>query len=778
MFDVNWRRSNSNKTHELIPMNPNKTWKALVALPLIVSAMCLLPSRTSACGPFFTDALFVFTKHPDFPLAQYAGGKLGVVQPTWARSYLVVAYRALSANPLSDRETKDMTELWNDRLNLSDNSGTESVPKTWTDARKKVPGAPDLAEIQVYRNREKPREYEEFLNCQPDAFTNATATLEERIKLYGADSPKVREWLAAQDVVFSNCHEGSKLPEASSDQDPLVRADRAYQTAAANFYATNYDQAKQQFDAIAKDKTSSYRIVAPYLAARAMLRKGSFAEKPEDAKPALTEAEERLNAVLKDPALKLAHHNAQRLLNLVRVRSHPQEKAHELAAQIVKKDSVEDFKQAVWDYTYLLDKLIGEDDEGKKPAAPAGMTSDDLTDWIIAIQSDDKNIGTHSMERWQKSKSLPWLVAALLNVDGKEARLSELLSAAAAVNSSSPAFATVTFHRARLLKAAGRADEGRAVLDQILGGDRKGLTTSTVNLFLSQRMLFAGNLEAFLRDAQREPAGFSDNDDGREVPQDPKEAEETAKGAKVFFDLDAANIFNKAMPAAMMKDAARSTVLAPNLRKDVAQAAFARAALVDDHEAAVQASLVVQEYYPQMKEFLTAYQRATTPEARRFAAAFLSLKFPGVRPYVAAGIGRTSAVDGIDSYRDNYWCTEPPVPQAIPLGDEDPQAANKARPVAVPDFLKASQASGARQFTAIQALGTAPNYFCKLAIEWANANPTDPRSPEALHLAVRSTRYGCTDKETGKWSKAAFDLLHKRYPNTKWANATKYWFNG
>src|SRR5436190_9080076 len=238
-------------------MNPNKTWKALVALALIVSALCLFPSRTSACGPFFTDALFVFTKHPDFPLGQFAAGKLGVIQPSWARSYLVIAYRALSANPLSERETKDMTELWNDRLNLSDNSGTEMVPKSWTDARKKVAGAPDVAEIQVYRNREKPHEYEEFLNCQPEAFTTASATLEERIKIYGVDSPKVREWLAAQDMVFSNCHGGNKLPEASSDQDPLVRADRAYQTAAANFYATNYDVARQQFDAIAQDKNSS-----------------------------------------------------------------------------------------------------------------------------------------------------------------------------------------------------------------------------------------------------------------------------------------------------------------------------------------------------------------------------------------------------------------------------------------------------------------------------------------------------------------------------------------
>jgi hypothetical protein len=480
---------------------------------------------------------------------------------------------------------------------------------------------------------------------------------------------------------------------------------------------------------------------------------------------------------LKDSSLKFAHHGAARLLNLVRVRLHPQDKAHELAQQIMKKDALEDFEQGVWDYTYLLDKLIGEDDEGKAPPVPAGMTSDDLTDWIIAIQSDDANIGAHSMERWQKTKSMPWLVAALLNGDGKDSRTNELLKAAAIVDSSSPAFATVAFSRARLLKAAGRVDEGRAVLDQVLAGDRKQLTTSTANLFLSQRMLFANNLDAFLRDAQREAAGFSANDDGREIPEDPKEAEQTAKGAKFFFDLDAANVFNKAMPVTMLKDAARSKVLPPNLRKDVAQAAFARAALVGDHESAALAAGTLQEYYPQMKEFLAAYQSANTPEARKFAAAFLSLKFPGVRPFVSAGIGRTSPVDDIDSYRDNYWCAEPPVPQSVPFSDEDPQAANKARPVAVPDFLKAGQAPGARQFASVQALGVAPNYLCKVAIEWATANPNDPRSPEALHLAVRSTRYGCTDKETGKWSKAAFDLLHKRYPNTKWANATKYWFN-
>jgi hypothetical protein len=759
-------------------MNPKHNWKVVVTLGLMASFVCLFPARTIACGPFFTDAIFVFTKHPDFPLEQFAGGKLGIVTPTWARSYLVIAYRALSDNPLSEAEAKSVKSLWDDRLGLSD-TPDDSAGKNWIEARKKVPGATALIEVQPFRNREKPHEYEEFLNCQPDAFQTATATLDERIKKYGADSSQVRDWLAAQDIVFADCHEGNQVPESPTDQDPLVRADRAYQTAAANFYATNYDQAKQQFDVIAKDKTSPYRIVSPYLAARAMLRKGSFAEKPQDASGPLSEAEQRLSAILKDPSLKLSHHAAGRLLNLTRLRLHPEEKLHELARSIVRKDASDDFKQSVWDYTVLLDKLTGDDDDsGKKPQFPAGIGSDDLTDWIIAIQSESDSARAHSIERFEKTKSVAWLVAAMINADAKDARLNELLSAATAVSPSSPAFATLAFHRVRLLKEAKRGQEARALLDKVLSGDRQQWPASAVNLFLGQRMMMSQNLDEFLQTAKREAAGFSDNDDGREIPMDPKEAAQTANGAKFFFDLDAANVFNKVMPVSVVNESAHSQLLPPNLRKDVAQAAFARAALLDDRETANQAAAMLEEFYPQMKEFLAAYQRAATPEARRFAAAFLSLKFPGVRPFVQAGIGRTTAVEQVDSYRDNYWCAEPPTPQSGPPSDDDPQAANKKRPVVAPEFLKNTQPEGARQLAAVQALGVGPNYLCRIAIEWTDKNPNDPRSPEALHLAVRSTRYGCTDKETGRWSKAAFDLLHRRYPNTNWARATKYWFNG
>ncbi|HEU5236809.1 MAG TPA: hypothetical protein VFU37_06690 [Pyrinomonadaceae bacterium] len=742
-----------------------------IAIMLALATLIPLTQRTIACGPFFSDAIFVFTKHPDFPLENFAAGKFGVINKSWARSYLVVVYRSLSGNPLSDREARAMKSLWDERLNNSSESSDDSWRQKWNEARKTA-GAPEVKDIEVYRNREKPHEYESFLNCQPDAFVNAASLLNERVKLFGAGSPQVNAWLAAQDAVFANCKEGKHIPEpAGSNDETLVRADRAYQTAAANFYSTNFDEATQQFEAIARDQQSPYRIIAPYMAARSVLRKGSFAEKEEEGRPFLIDAENRLSAILKDNSLKLSHHAAGRLFNLARLRAHPEEKLHELARLIMKKDASEDVKQNVWDYTVLLDRYL--EVETNSGQLPASLKSDDLTDWIMTFEGDIDASDVHALERWRQTKSLPWLVAAMANANGKQPALNELLLAAAQVDHTASAYPAIAFHSVRLLKETNRLAEARTMLDKILANERPQLTASAVNEFLSQRMMLARNLEEFLQNAPRAPAGFSDNYDGREIPDDEKDAGQNANGGKSFFAMDAANIFNKAVPVAMMKDSARSKILPANLRRDVAQAAFARAALLDDHEVAIQAAVALEAELPELKEFLAAYKKALTPDARRFAAAFLSLKFPGLRPFVSNGVGRTTAVDDIDSYRDNYWCTAPPVPLGgAPSGDEQ----SKSRPVETPDFLSGSKALGDRQYAALQALGTAPNYLCRIAIEWAQKNPNDPRAPEALHLAVRSTRYGCTDKETGRWSKAAFDFLHSRYPNTTWAKNTKYWF--
>src|SRR5207302_2532487 len=167
--------------------------------------------------------------------------------------------------------------------------------------------------------------------------------------------------------------------------------------------------------------------------------------------------------------------------------------------------------------------------------------------------------------------------AAMTTPGGQGQQLNKHLAAAAGIAPSSPGYPSVVFHSARLLKEAKRPDEARALLDKVLATERPRMDASAANLLFGQRMALARNLSEFLQNAQRVPAAFSDDYDGREIPEDPKEAEQTAKGSKYFFDPDAANVFNKAMPVALMKDAAIAKTLTPNLRRDVAQATFMRA---------------------------------------------------------------------------------------------------------------------------------------------------------------------------------------------------------
>ena len=70
----------------------------------------------------------------------------------------------------------------------------------------------------------------------------------------------------------------------------------------------------------------------------------------------------------------------------------------------------------------------------------------------------------------------------------------------------------------------------------------------------------------------------------------------------------------------------------------------------------------------------------------------------------------------------------------------------------------------------------APDYLEPTVLAWAKAHPDDPRVPEALHLAVTAGHLSCSTGRTAEYSKQAFTMLHKSYPNSEWAKKTKYWY--
>src|SRR5262245_3427747 len=179
-----------------------------LVLAVVCSVVLYRPESLSSCGPFFARAVFTYTVHPDFPLEKFAAGELGVLQPTYARSYLVVAYRYLTGTSFNAAEQKALVALWRERLVSTVEANAEDWTKVWLEARSQVPGVVSVSSIDVFRSWGK---FSNYLNCPEDAFKTATSTLRRLQERFGPESPVVRTWVQAQDVVFAKCSDGANL---------------------------------------------------------------------------------------------------------------------------------------------------------------------------------------------------------------------------------------------------------------------------------------------------------------------------------------------------------------------------------------------------------------------------------------------------------------------------------------------------------------------------------------------------------------------------------------
>ena len=98
----------------MLPRN-RTLYRSIAAMILLVIFLIQSPASL-ACGPFTLGAVFTFKAHPEYPLEKFAQGEIGVVQPSYARSYLYVAYRYLSGATFSPAEQQELVQLWKDRL--------------------------------------------------------------------------------------------------------------------------------------------------------------------------------------------------------------------------------------------------------------------------------------------------------------------------------------------------------------------------------------------------------------------------------------------------------------------------------------------------------------------------------------------------------------------------------------------------------------------------------------------------------------------------------------
>jgi hypothetical protein len=148
-----------------------------------------------------------------------------------------------------------------------------------------------------------------------------------------------------------------------------------------------------------------------------------------------------------------------------------------------------------------------------------------------------------------------------------------------------------------------------------------------------------------------------------------------------------------------------------------------------------------------------------------------------MRPYITGGAARGEDFGKLDTYSDNWWDSTLPDQDVTYQEKGGDIVRSKLKPDEFPKLLTHEEAKrGVAEIKQLLASGSAPTYLCAQIAEFAAKNQSDPRVPEALHLAVRASRYGHKESRTTPFSKNCFQLLHKNYPKSPYTAKTPYYY--
>ena len=714
----------------------------------------------------------------------------------------------------------------------SDTNGYAEPPglaDTWLKFRNRY--APPQSEIHPVREFGQVYPAGFFLagsyeNCQADGFRNAIATLESRARTWGAKSPELADWIKGQDAVFSNCGSDQNLSwmkdrpviqplaptPAPSGAPLLLRQDRAYQVAASQFYAAQFAPARVSFQAIAEDMSSPWHGIAAYLVARALVRDAFLSAPPNDSQPLagfdsdqMKQAQQQLESIRSQHLMGISQRAIQELLNLVRLRTEPQARLRELSSAVAGPKTDPYYQQDLGDLTWYLNaKLDGipirentddfnfhidrpKDDYSpltvaqKQPGFNKAFsdvadlrTLAPIIDWLITFQSPADGARRHAMAEWRRTGSTPWLLAALAKASPSAADAPALIEAAGHIPSTSPAWFTATYHRERLLIGttdiviAGKKTEGIKAAGIETSAQMKvveeGGSESATNLFRGLRMQAATTLDDALvyaprRILQRASEEQSAIDECLNVMKNPKRKYNCAEPKiDVEFGEGSAALLNSEMPVAMLAQAAQSRSLPQPLRQSVAMMTWVRAVLLKNEAVAAQMLPLLPEELRQQAGPGVGFQPQLT-----------ILRNPGLRPYLDPGVQRSYSYDFVESFEDNWWCSN--------WRSEYSDGGKSMAPSPLAFLPTEARTAGTEETRRLFALGSADEYLGTQVIDYARAHPNDKRVPESLYLTLRMMRYGCyhgyggekpgTDN-AAEIAHQVVELMRHHYPADPW----------
>jgi hypothetical protein len=770
----------SNELEETMKTKPVRRPHRLVCgLAWAVLAHAALLPLANASGPFLVEPLFFDTRYEPQPFID------GASFAAEGRSLALVAtWLHMSGNFGDGQRALFEAYLQQQDTNREASAGYGG----WQQALRELGREPDYFGTMKWVTKTTQRDGQDyttqsyFENCLDDAFDTATATLRERLQRHGRDSVQLQRWIAAQEQVFSHCDGDAFMPPAEPDPawEPLERHDRAYQVAAAYFYAMDYDEAARRFAAIGEDTASPWSELARYLVGRSRLRQALVAD--IDRAQNLAAASDTFAQLAQDAGY------VQRFPSVVGQQSYISIKQDtpaflERVGNLLASDPAQLSASEFSDYLFLWNRRT------HVVASDGG-----LGHWLQLANDPSPQATQGVLDAWRTYRTQPWLYLALYRapypelsrdlVNADTAVFDELVAATEGLTARTPQDAALLLARAGLLQQRGRNAELDALAQRTLD-DAQSVLTQTQRNRLQFLRAQAGSWRDFVAQAQLPVTALTF--DTNEYINLAPEAFARATHRSPLLPREALALIDSYYTPAMMLSVVEEGGLSGYLVGRFAIAGWVKALMLGDDMSARAFARILRNYYPERRAALDRYLDGPEPA---FEAAALVLELPGYSPFLPTGIGRERwddngelgfvpdhVADGLNIH--NWWCTA--VYDYQDAAEQQDYRAGRLERVdadlALPLF--ASLDAGAKaELAEIQPRlqqGVAA-VFGPAIIDYARHNVDDARVARLLHRVVFASRYACSGGP-GTVSRAAFQLLHANYPGSEWAKQTPYWYD-
>ncbi|KTD65082.1 hypothetical protein [Legionella shakespearei] len=775
-----------------------RKYMGLIARGLIFSSCLNYAPHSFSCDYYPENRGLGGRTHPDFPMNKYLAGHLGVISPQYHMSYLIIAYRYLSKNPLSRAEQQDALDAYlsffaglsddyypmtaNEREGIWFKYAPPREPLRWHYAS--LYPSPVLEFITLLNQPvtdDASHTYERFgfatlrLHTIVNELSQSTLSTEEQREI-------IMLWIAAQKKLFRNdtLDLNADLNAIPTHALPLLQADIKYMRAAIYFNSDeklDLLQSAELFAPLAQQDDYPWHELAQYLIYRAFTRAACMdAEYPnyiprdhELLKKALSGMQQ-----LADNAQDLrVKQDAINYRNIIKGRLDIRGRLVEIARQTEQKISNPEFSDLIFYNQNVNWRDVFADDS-------------ELAEWLSAYLSKNaEKTFPNAYARWDKNRdNMAWLLVALntIQVANPEQR-NELFKAAAQVQPANPGFFSI---RAAWINATLTENKTssfgrqRQLINSTLAALQPGEDFATSMYFLNFGLQLSENIEQLLSYGFFVPSASM-------VSLYP--AIETTPYP--FYSHSAFSQTLNKLPLSVLTQIAESKRIPKLARPQLYASIWARATLLGKFAIADAVAAETIKLNPALTTTIKASRKTKNQDERYRLFVNALLHYPELNPIINLRNTWNPVLDDDElTYRIEprivagkyhewpYWCANLTRTREMKYDEDVNENVNRVllqTPIAKL-LTSAQQKEWVKEQEQINSLPDGAQWIADTTARLARKHHKDQRYAELLGLSVRATRIVACYNSSSFASQRAFAALHRFYPESEWAKRTKYYY--